>query len=794
MKKNYVKRITAAAIAMLSLCTPIHSVGAEGAITDGARVMLRSEEAGPGSISDKARNAVLPESYDLRSKGLVTEVKNQYDYGTCWSFATMASLESSMIEQNPYVDLSEWILAYTTYCDDFGYPRVSESESLFDEGGKYEDFAAMLASGIGSNNENYMDYWYGNEDILNCENTADDWRAARSFQMTDAVILPYHHYENELSDEIKAVKNAIYEGHALYISYLHDDNYLDYVTYGYYYDFGYGEEPVGNPKAGDSYYHAVTVVGWDDSFSASNFVNTPPSDGAWLCKNSWGVDWADNGYFWISYCDTSINSVCYLEGAPASGYESIAQHDEYGYRRDLSVGGNYGEETTAYGANVFTAEEDCYVTSVMVRTTLADETCDVTVYSGLTDSDDPTSGMASVVTSAYFSEAGYHTIKLDEPVLVRAGERYSVAVRFSGKDGYHLACEGTYQYITTYNDGSMENTLDPFYHLVNTDITEGESFCSADGESWNDLMYYGYYAEEYDPQLTDEDIELYLSDIGRYPVWYMDEMICTNLCIKAFTQSVNRVMFSEEYERVTPGCEIILESWVEDELYYSVNGGEYALYTESITFTGEDMTISAYHGSSPDEVYTMSYTKAEPTLSSLLVSEPYDDGSVFKMYLYKDMGMYSFITYNETAELTLLPIGTGDIYLNDTYVPSGEEVVIDVSNDGITDVILRIEENGETSETIIRFTDISMPTYGDANDDGYIDLSDSQCVLKYYADAAAGLDPLFAEDPDYNSMLFTYADVDFDGVITLDDAAYILRYYAQSAAGMYPSWDDILTA
>jgi hypothetical protein len=49
--------------------------------------------------------------------------------------------------------------------------------------------------------------------------------------------------------------------------------------------------------------HQVTIVGYDDNFSADNFNEgvRPASNGAFLVKNSWGKGYHDNGYFWISY-------------------------------------------------------------------------------------------------------------------------------------------------------------------------------------------------------------------------------------------------------------------------------------------------------------------------------------------------------------------------------------------------------------------------------------------------------------------------------------------------------------
>jgi len=46
-------------------------------------------------VSTKA----LPTSYDLRTQGLVTSVKNQGSCGASWTFATCASIESFWLKQ-----------------------------------------------------------------------------------------------------------------------------------------------------------------------------------------------------------------------------------------------------------------------------------------------------------------------------------------------------------------------------------------------------------------------------------------------------------------------------------------------------------------------------------------------------------------------------------------------------------------------------------------------------------------------------------------------------------------------
>ncbi|MFA6887591.1 MAG: C1 family peptidase, partial [Fermentimonas sp.] len=63
--------------------------------------------------------AELPSSYDMRDKNLTPLITDQGYFGLCWTFASISSLESGMIQQDPEkyagIDLSAFHTAYFTY-------------------------------------------------------------------------------------------------------------------------------------------------------------------------------------------------------------------------------------------------------------------------------------------------------------------------------------------------------------------------------------------------------------------------------------------------------------------------------------------------------------------------------------------------------------------------------------------------------------------------------------------------------------------------------------------------------
>lgn len=233
-------------------------------------------------------DSILPESYDLRSFGRVTSVKNQGTQGLCWDFAATASIESNILSQpklafksgeNPQLslDLSEagntWYF-HTNIDDEKSvlYDDYKKDPSKGANGGFTQYVADSLAAGYGAYPESLMPY--------------DEWDNGYSEALryySDYRLKDY----NELTYDEDIIKKSVMENGAVTVTYncFNSNTYVVDGMEAYYDD--------GTPIEGQfEQSHVVAIVGWDDSFSKDNFNPRmqPENDGAWLCKNSWGEE------------------------------------------------------------------------------------------------------------------------------------------------------------------------------------------------------------------------------------------------------------------------------------------------------------------------------------------------------------------------------------------------------------------------------------------------------------------------------------------------------------------------
>ena len=307
--------------------------------------------------------------------------------------------------------------------------------------------------------------------------------------------------------------------------------------------------------------HVVTIVGWDDNYPKENFNSDkqPENDGAWLVRNSWGTDWGDEGYFWLSYEDkTTVAGNTYIL-EEADNYSNNYQYDTVGWSYSMPTNAENPKSATV--ANIFTAENDEQLEAVSFYTTDVGTSYSISIFTGVEEGQ-PQSGTLKLEnqtgTEVY---SGYHTIELDHPVKLNKGERFSIVIELENPNytspvAIELCITPTPDYVPQYLGNG------------------GESYAFVNGE-WFDIC--GSMA---------------------------DDAYVTNVCIKGFTNplpdsdsAVSTVRFSEMEGPIPDGTEISLSANGTEEIYYSFDNSSYEKYTSPITidFTvGENVTLYAY--------------------------------------------------------------------------------------------------------------------------------------------------------------------------------------------------------
>ncbi len=390
-----------------------------------AEIIHRDQEVQSGGGDVK-----LPSSYDYRKMGRAPQIGNQGSLGTCWAFASLKALESSLLPGKP-LELS---VDHMTMHNSFSMSQ--------DAGGEYTMSMAYLLA------------WQG--PVLESEDPYGDGYSPDGLKpclhVQDIQILPAKDYE--------AIKQAVYRyggvQSSLYTSmrnYQSESVYYNRTTNSYCY--------IGDEKPN----HDSVIIGWDDNYSKDNFNMGLEGDGAFICTNSWGEDFGDQGYFYVSYYDTNIgvHNIVYTGVEPVDNYDHNYQSDLCGWVGQIG----YGRDS-AWFANAYTAGKGENLEAAGFYATDQNTDYEIYVARHLGEKADQTFGQRVKMAEGRLRYAGFYTIPLDQKIVLDDGEKFAIIVKITTPGTVHpVAIE--------YDAGDG---------MAEIDLSDGEGYLSFDGDKW----------------------------------------------------------------------------------------------------------------------------------------------------------------------------------------------------------------------------------------------------------------------------------------------------------------------
>lgn len=402
------------------------------------------------------QNGFLPSYWYAGDYGKKPTVRRQYSQSNCWAVAAASAIESSLLPRRDQLFvLGEQDVQISP--DHFVYRNVFTVDPA--AGGSY--YMAMA----------YLTGWQG--PILQKDDPYGDMKSPEG--LSPAVHVQEIRIFEEADEE--ELKKAVMEYGAvqasLYMSTEQtrvDEPYYNAMTSAYYYP----QEMTQN--------HDIVILGWDDSYSRFLFKNIPSRDGAFICQNSWGEEFGEDGIFYVSYEDANLGvmAAAYSQIESADNYDRIYQADDCGWQSSQGYGSD-----TCWFANVYTAQADELLAAAGFYVTGRNARYEVWLVHDFEG--EASFAKRELLAQGSFPDIGYYTVDFEEKPVLAQGERFAVAVRLKTPENTSPA--------------AVEHAGDPDTQNV---ILEGkEGYLSFDGKNWQNT----------------------------------EQSFGTNVCLKAYTQT-----------------------------------------------------------------------------------------------------------------------------------------------------------------------------------------------------------------------------------------------------------------
>ena len=337
----------------------------------------------------------LPSHYDSRDWGWVSSVKDQGEMGSCWTFGNCGALESTLLKETGIeYDFSENNMQNNML-------KYAKYGMKIAEGGMYTQGLEYIISWLGIFPSKYDTY----DEIgkISPLITSDE-----NIHIQDAIFVE----SRKNATDNDALKRAIIECGSVTMNFFDTgiNPYYDKQTHAAYQNY------TNNPN------HSVSVVGWDDNYSASNFIIRPPGDGAFIIKNSYGESYGDNGFVYLSYYDVSILNMTSdntIREATSVGY-ILKNRENYTkiYQRDIGGQINKSNNYTTFKVKYKSIEND--LISGVGSYFKENEEYNIEIY--INDN-------LKYTQTGNAPFTGYHTVRLTSEVPIKANDNFTVLMK-----------------------------------------------------------------------------------------------------------------------------------------------------------------------------------------------------------------------------------------------------------------------------------------------------------------------------------------------------------------------------
>ncbi|MBR5375842.1 MAG: hypothetical protein IK139_01030 [Lachnospiraceae bacterium] len=368
-------------------------------------------------------------SYNGVAEGLLPfNICNQRPSSLCWAFSAALLAEVSMIKNR----LAPRSVHYSE--DQIGYFFYHHQTDPL--GGTAGDETIIVPS-----SKNYFNRG-GNNFFTN-------WSLAAWTSVRDQADMPFKgsaYTEGEVSADL-AYNSTAHMQNSYWFSMESTGNDISYIenvkelVYRYgaasviIYSGTYINENHAAYNTTDKLGHNVSIIGWDDDFSAGLFSTRPAGDGAWYIRDNYGTEGYrdENGCYWMSYYDNGLrrsnNKAIAFEFEKGDNYDNNYQYDGCGGGTSLAWAGK-----TGIAANVFTAQSDEILEAVGFAPASAEVDYRIRIYKLVSADSAPDSGTKVSDTEGTTRYVGYRTVPLKEKVSLSAGQVYSAIVSITAKN------------------------------------------------------------------------------------------------------------------------------------------------------------------------------------------------------------------------------------------------------------------------------------------------------------------------------------------------------------------------